>query len=929
MVLNRDNAQLLEELYQRYCNGNGQGLTPEWQRYFQSLDRSNGHPAAADKSLGHPAALLPDAGATLSHLDSKVVGVQSLIESYRRFGNLAAKIDPLEMRRENRELLSLSLYGLDAADLDRVFPTHIANFRKAKLRDIIAWMEKTYCSSIGVEYAYVRNTQERNWLEERMESTANSETLPLDLKLHLYEKLIQAESFERFLAQKYVGKKRFSIEGCETFIPLLDTVIQEGASLGVKCIVLGMAHRGRLNVLANIMQKQAGLIFAEFDEIYNTKTIDYADVKYHLGYSHDYVTRSKQEVHLSLAFNPSHLEAVNPVVLGSIRARQKKAICSQPGPNAREKVRKTFMPVIVHGDAAFMGQGIVSESLNLCNLRGYEVGGTLHIIINNQIGFTTPPPDSRSTEYATDLAKGFQVPIFHVNTDDPEAAYRVTKLALEYRQRFAKDVIVDLIGYRRLGHNETDEPAFTQPLMYEYIKKHPTSLQIHRKRLLEAKEIRSQDLDSIEQSYHTDLESTFNKARAKKFRMQVDTMQGAWSSFSRHAEKVSSKQAASKIFAAGFRKKLQNLVKTPPSFHLHPKLKRLLENREQMLQAKLPVDWGFAETLAFASILAHGHNIRFSGQDVKRGTFSHRHAVLTDYKTGAEYIPLNHFSDTQGDLEIWNSPLSEFAVLGFEYGFSLADPHTLVLWEAQFGDFANGAQIIFDQFISSSEIKWYRMSGLVILLPHAYEGQGPEHSSARLERLLQLCANQNMQVCNCSTPAQYFHLLRRQILRDFRKPLIILTPKSLLRHPAVSSTMAEMDESVFCEFLCDTNKSSWAQGERLLLCSGKIYYELEAHRAKEGRKDILIGRLEQIYPFPVEQIQAFIQACKNLKRIFWVQEEPVNQGAWSFVREPLLQLLSAKQSLNCIARPESASPAAGLLKIHQMEQEAIIKKAIG
>ena len=755
-----------------------------------------------------------------------------------------------------------------------------------------------------------------------MEAQENSRTLDLLVRRRLYEKLVQAESFEKFLAQKYVGKKRFSIEGCESFIPLLDTAIEQAAGLGVKCIVMGMAHRGRLNVLVNIMQKPTGLIFAEFDENYDPKTLDYADVKYHLGYSFDRPTLSGQPIHLSLAFNPSHLEAVNPVVLGSIRARQTKY---------QDPQGKAFMPVLVHGDAAFMGQGVIAETLNLCNLSGYRVGGTLHILINNQIGFTTLPPESRSTEFATDLAKGFQIPIFHVNADDPEAIYKATKLSLEYRQRFSKDVIIDLIGYRRLGHNETDEPAFTQPLMYAKIKKHPTAVQVYRKKLLEYPDLAEEDLQFIEEGCRTGLEDTFNAARNKKTRMKVDTMKGAWADFSTQASDAALQaKSQEKLLDKQLECIAKILTQMPSDFHLHPKLQRLLENRKKMYKGEMAVDWGFAEALAFGSILENKHDIRISGQDVKRGTFSHRHCVFVDIENAKEYLPLNHISKQQGYLEACNSPLSEFSVLGFEYGYTLADPHSMVLWEAQFGDFANGAQIIFDQFICSSEVKWQRLSGLVVLLPHGYEGQGPEHSSARLERFLQLCANQNIQVCNCSTPAQYFHLLRRQILCKFRKPLIIMTPKSLLRLPEAGSPISDIRKGSFQEFLYNKKELSAKAKkiERVLLCSGKIYYDLENYRSKQKRENVCIGRVEQLYPFPKKQIQEFLELHSHAREIIWVQEGPINQGGWHYIENYLKELLSPQQKLSCVARPESASPAAGLLKVHQKEQIELLAKAV-
>ena len=913
MILNGDNAYFLDELYEKFQK-NTQQLDPEWIRYFTSIEceSNNGY----YQKNGSLQKLKPPLLNTIK-LDYKELGVQSLIETYRRFGNLAANIDPLGLRTKNRELLQLAHYGLGNTDLNRKFDVPIQALPNAPLHKIINHFERTYCHSIGAEYAYVRNTEERDWLEQRMEETANSEPLDLKTKLTLYQKLYQAEAFEKFLSQKFIGKKRFSLEGCESFIPLLDTTIELGADLGIKCVVIGMAHRGRLNVLVNVMQKPIGLIFAEFYENYNPKTLDYADVKYHLGYSSDRITRNGKKIHMSLAFNPSHLEAVDPVVMGSIRARQNKY---------NDKDRKAYMPILIHGDAAFMGQGVVAETLNLAGLEGYTVGGTLHVIINNQIGFTTLPPESRSTEYATDLAKGFQTPIFHVNADDPEAVYRVTKLSLEYRQKFAKDVIIDLVGYRRLGHNETDEPAFTQPLMYSKIKKHPTSVKIYKEHLIQAN-IPNTELTNIEVTACIELEENFARAKTNQIQMKVDTMKGAWSDYTRTEQK---KKTNIKLLQTQLEHVAKAITKVPEDFNLHPKLQRLLNNRRKMFAGEAPIDWGFAESLAFGSILERKHNIRLSGQDAKRGTFSHRHCVFTDIQDGSEYTALNHISKTQAKFEVYNSPLSEFSVLGFEFGYSLADPHSMVIWEAQFGDFANGAQIIFDQFISSSEVKWYRMSALIVLLPHGYEGQGPEHSSARLERFLQLCANENMLICNCTTAAQYFHLLRRQAFRRTRKPLILMTPKSLLRWPEASSPIEELtnSEAIFHKVLYDTDMKRLKKTKRVLLCSGKIYYELEENRNQNKKDDIQIVRLEQLYPFPKEQIQTLLSKMPNAQEFFWVQEGPRNQGSWNYIHALLQKLLPKEKKIECIARLESASPASGLFKIHQMEQSEIIRKAL-
>ncbi|MEQ9365705.1 MAG: 2-oxoglutarate dehydrogenase E1 component, partial [Leptospirales bacterium] len=847
--------------------------------------------------------------------DHKGTAYRNLAAAFRRFGHLAADLDPLGMREQNRELLDPAFHGLDSADMDAEFESGLPALGRAKLRDIVAWFERSYCAQIGVEHSYLRIREEREWLEGAMESAENAAPLDTGVKLRLFEKLFQAEYFEKFLAQKYVGKKRFSIEGAESLIPLLDTVIEEAGRQSIEGIVIGMAHRGRLNVLVNIMEKPAGVIFAEFEENYDPGTLDYADVKYHLGHSYARMTRSQREVYLSLAFNPSHLEAANPLVMGSVRARQKLR---------DDAARTTMMPLLIHGDAAFMGQGVVAESLNLCNLDGYKVGGTFHIICNNQIGFTTLPPESRSTEYASDLAKAFQIPIFHVNADNPEAVYRSVRLAMEYRRRFQKDVIIDLIAYRRLGHNENDEPAFTQPLMYDRIKKHPTTATLYRKKLEADADVATEDLEFIINGSKSGLAASFDRAKEKNVTMRADTMGGRWADFSPQAL---DSEPQTKLLAEQLDRVYTALTDLPADFTPHPKLKRLIDNRKKMWAGETAIDWGFAEALAFGSILENGYNIRLSGQDAKRGTFSHRHCALNDVTNGSEYIPLNAISEGQGDFEVVNSPLSEYAVLGFEFGYSLADPKSLVIWEAQFGDFANSAQIMIDQFITSSEVKWRRMSGLVMLLPHGYEGQGPEHSSARLERFLQMSSQENIQVCNCTTPAQIFHLLRRQHLRRFRKPLIVMSPKSLLRLPEAGSSLEDLGKGVFREVLHDHHVSA-AKVKRVVFCSGKVYYDLKKRR-DAIKTDAAMVRVEQLYPFPKADIQKVLAKFKVAAEFAWVQEEPENQGAYYYIKDRLRACLPQGADLTPVCRPESASPAAGLMTVHKRELEELLTKAIG
>lgn len=913
-ILYGDQAHQLEEIYERYLQ-DPSSVGADWARFFDDLQ--NGRQQGTSAAISSPGAVStrsvpPGNGRSpgLAGERRKAQSVQQLVLEYRRQGYLASRLDPLGLVSPDRSRLELSLYGLSEADMDESFESGVPELGARPLREIIDYYESIYCRSLGCEYFYLRNQEERAWFQERIESPAFHEPLDRYTRLRLFEKVYQAEHFEHFLATKYVGKKRFSMEGGESLIPLLDTVIEHGGQTGLEGMVVGMAHRGRLNVLVNVLEKPAGLIFAEFDENYNPDTLDYADVKYHLGHSNRKMTRSGREVALSLLFNPSHLEAVDPVVLGSVRARQRVN---------RDLERKKYIPVLIHGDAAFVGQGVVAESLNFMNLEGYRMGGCLHVIVNNQIGFTTLPSESRSTRFATDLAKGFQIPIFHVNGDDPEAVFRVARLCMDYRNKFGKDAIIDLICYRKLGHNETDEPAFTQPRMYDAIRKHPSVASQYEKSLSESG-ISSDEIEFIKNGINEGLEASFKKARESNTRMQVDTLRGVWSGYSRGDL---DSEPETRLLADQLERVGKALVSIPEGFNIHKKLNRLIDTRKKMLEGEQGIDWGMAEALAFGSILENGHDIRMSGQDVRRGTFSHRHAVFVDTQKDAEWIPLNEISSDQGVLDIHNSPLSEFSVVGYEYGYSLSDPHALVVWEAQFGDFVNGAQIIIDQFISSSEVKWYRMSGLVMLLPHGYEGQGPEHSSARLERFLQLCAKDNMYVVNCTTPAQYFHVLRRQILSRVRRPLIIMTPKSLLRHPQATSSLDDLKTGLFQELLVDEKVGK----ERVLLfCSGKIYYDLIKDMEEKGVQDVAVVRLEQMYPFPEEEVAEVLKQSRA-GTVRWAQEEPINQGAWQFVEDRFNALLDGKR-MEVAARPESPSPAAGLSSIHKTEQADLMNRSL-
>lgn len=910
MSLSGDNVEVLEELYENYKQ-DPSSVTRDWADFFREVEVANGSLLSNGSSSG------ASYESTEHKKDSSLAdfGLLNLLNAYRRQGHLAANLDPLGINKPNREFIDLKLKALKHEDLDKEVDSGVPGLGKTKVRNIIDWFEKTYCSSIGAEHYYLVDDEEREWLQSRMEPTANSEPIQKETALRLFEKLYQADSFENFLAKKFVGKKRFSLEGGESAIPLLDTVIEEAGKYDMDGLVIGMAHRGRLNVLVNTIQKPAGLVFAEFEEKFNPSSLDYSDVKYHLGYSNKIPTKSGKEIYMTLAFNPSHLEAVDPVIAGSVRARQN--IVSNGD-------RSKWMPIAIHGDAAFAGQGIVAETLNLMNLGGYTVGGTFHIVINNQIGFTTLPSESRSTIYATDLAKGFQIPIFHVNGDDPEAVYRTVKLCMEYRSKFKKDVIIDLICYRRLGHNETDEPSFTQPLMYEIIKKHPKTIDIYAKSLLQRGDVTQAEVDAIKTRVTQNLEESFRIAKETDQPMVVNTLEGRWAQYSK--EKLDSETATTLLS-----QQLEGISKAittyPEGFVPHKGVQRVIETRIKMASGELPMDWGFAEALSFGSILENGFPIRLAGQDAERGTFSHRHVTINDTVTGRKYTPLNYISDKQAKIDVINSSLSEYACLGYEYGYSLADPNSLVMWEAQFGDFANTAQVIIDQFLTSSEYKWHRHSGLVVVLPHGYEGQGPEHSSARLERFLQLCAADNIQVANCTTAGQYFHLLRRQILRNFRKPLIIMSPKSMLRLPEACSNISEITTGAFKKVIYDQNLKA-DKIKKVLFCSGKVYYDVIKGIQDANRDDIAIVRVEQLYPFPEKELNEAINFFGKAKSYGWVQEEPRNQGAWLFLRDRLEPLLPNNVRLNYAGRKESPSPAAGHMKIHAKEQAQLVKDAL-
>ncbi|MBI3301759.1 MAG: 2-oxoglutarate dehydrogenase E1 component [Deltaproteobacteria bacterium] len=904
-LLSSDNAHFVETLYNQYL-ADPTTVSEEWRDYFSRLTTS--------APLPQPNGAVEQAVADIE----QQARVLQLINAYRVRGHFDAELDPLGItpKRSHPEL-DPGYYGFTRDDLDREFSVgRMFGMPALTLRGILSTLREAYCGTVGVEYMHIQDPVQRQWIQERVEHKRNREPLSLDTKRAILTKLYAAEIFEAFLHTKFVGHKRFSLEGAEALIPLLDTLIEHGATRGIGEVVIGMPHRGRLNVLANTLGKSYETIFSEFEgNVDPTLMMGTGDVKYHLGFSADYLTRSGETVHLSLTANPSHLEGVNPVVEGRVRAKQDRAEDSE---------RTRIVPLLIHGNAAFAGQGVVAETLNLSRLRGYSTGGTIHVIVNNQIGFTTDPEDEHSGPYASDVAKVVQAPIFHVNGEDPEAVVRVAMLAVDYRQTFKRDVVIDVVCYRRHGHNEGDEPSFTQPRMYRAIKGHPHVTWLYRERLLDRGELSADEVAAIEHDFRQRLQSALDTVKSNPPTVRLDTLKGAWLGFTRGHDGHVDTRVRRELLEYIARR----LAAVPEDFTLNPKVEKLLQARTDAVLNNGPIDWGLAELLAYGTLGCEGTPVRLSGQDSERGTFSHRHAVLVDYDTGTRHTPLSHLREGQARFNIYNSPLSEFAIMGFELGYSMDDPDTLVIWEAQFGDFANGAQTIIDQFLTCAEAKWQRMSGLVLLLPHGYEGQGPEHSSARLERYLQLCAEDNIQVANCTTPAQFFHLLRRQMKRNFRKPLVVMTPKSLLRHRLAVSSVEDLAEGSFHEILDETAPIDPWQVTRLLLCSGKVYYDLLAERERRGRADAAIVRIEQLYPLPDEVLTELLVRYERAKDVVWVQEEPRNMGAWSFMQERLQALLRSRQSLWYAGRDAQASPAVGSQKIHQQEQAAVLEQAL-
>src|SRR5882724_7283881 len=925
------NSGYVAELLDRYLQ-NPDSVDAGWRTYFASrlpggqIAHTNGNGAGATTNgngtgtNGHGAQAIPTVPVNrpsmiaMSTLQGRV---SQLINAYRVRGHLFARVDPLRLEPAAPPQLGLSNFDLTENDLDRTFSTiDMPGPKTATLRDIIQQLETTYCRSIGAEFSHLEDPEERAWLQDRMESTQNRLRLGREEQIRILTKLIDAEILEQFIHKNYVGAKRFSLEGAESLIPLLDLLVETAGAQDVGEIVLAMAHRGRLNVLANIMNKNIREIFSAFEAGAPEKYLGSGDVKYHLGYSTDHKTASGHNVHLTLAFNPSHLEWVNPVVEGRVRAKQDRR---------GDRDRRRVMPLLIHGDASFMGQGVVGETLNLAGLTGYRTGGTIHVVVNNQIGFTTLPEDSRSSMYATDIAKMIEVPIFHVNGDDPLACMQVSQLALDFRQEFGRDIVIDMYCYRRFGHNEGDEPAFTQPDLYAKIDKHPSVAQLYKRELLESGAMTDDDAASLETEFGLRLEMTLDDVKAIEKQKANDQAK-----FKESSAVFQPEYTSSPVSTAINQKELKTIVdaltRVPDDFNVQPKIKRIiLEHRRKVFENGGPYEWHYAELLAFGSLLLEGTPVRLSGQDSARGTFSTRHAILYDAKTGAPYVPLMHLGEKQARICIYNSLLSEAAVLGFDYGYSLDYPSMLCLWEAQFGDFSNGAQTIVDQFIVSAESKWQRPSGIVLLLPHGYEGQGPEHSSGRLERFLQLCAEDNIQVCNLTTAAQYFHLLRRQMKRDFVKPLIIMTPKSLLCSEPASSRAEDFTSGGFSEILGSPEVGPPEKMKRVILCSGKVYYDLLNYRTAEDIANASIIRIEQLYPLAETKLHEALKPFPKTAKLIWCQEESQNMGAWSYM-EPRLWALFGRKIIYA-GRNASASPAVGSLVVHKREQAQLIADA--
>ena len=890
------NAEItsVEGLYKQYLNDNN-SVDIGWQKFFEGFEfaRTN----------------FKDNGEIPQNV-RKEFNVINLINNYRSRGHLFTQTNPVRERRQYSPTLDIQNFGLESSDLEVVFQagTQIG-IGPAKLKDIVAHLKQTYCQSIGAEFMYIRTPEIIKWLQDKMEGSKNTPNFSLDEKKVILNKLNQAVVFENFLHTKFVGQKRFSLEGAETVIPALDAVCEKGADMGIEDFVIGMAHRGRLNVLANILNKTYKDIFTEFEGRLSEDSVFDGDVKYHMGYSSDLLSNNGKRVHLSLTPNPSHLEAVDPVVEGIVRA---KIDHTHKGDNTK------ICPILIHGDAALAGQGIVYEVIQMSQLEGYKTGGTIHVVVNNQVGFTTNYLDGRSSTYCTDVAKVVLAPVFHVNGDDVEAVVFISQLAMEFRQKFHRDVFIDILCYRKYGHNEGDEPRFTQPLLYKAIAKHPNPREIYSQQLLAQGSIEASLAKEMEQNFKNMLQEKLDEAKQVEKAKITSFLDGQWKGIQMAGSNDFEKSPDTAVDKKTFTDIAKKISLLPSDKKFFNKIESIFKERTAMIE-KDNYDWAMGELMAYATLLNEGHQVRFTGQDVERGTFSHRHAIVTVEDSEEEYVPLNNIG-AKAKLDIYNSLLSEYGVLGFEYGYAMAAPNTLAIWEAQFGDFFNGAQIIIDQFITSSEYKWRRMNGLVMLLPHGYEGMGPEHSSARMERFLQQCAENNIQVVNCTTPANQFHVLRRQLKRTFRKPLICFTPKKLLRYPTCVSSLKDFTSVNFQEVIDDAT-ANIKSVKKIAFCSGKIYYDLIEAKEKSGADDVAVVRVEQLYPTPRKQVNEILSKYKNAKDYYWVQEESENMGAWSHIMRHLNDL-----KLKYIGRHESASPATGYSKLHNQQQQDIVNK---
>jgi 2-oxoglutarate dehydrogenase E1 component len=926
-ALGADQADYLESLYEQFLSDAG-SLAPQWREYFGSLRQGTAGEVAhgpVKAALAQRAQRTVVSAATQdinTDLIAKQGAVSRLVQVYSNRGHLIADIDPLGLlQRPEPDVLKLEYYGLGESDLDSEFHTYAAwepssKAKRTKLRDIIARYRQIYCGNIGAEFAHVSNTAERLWLQDRFQEGRQNQRFTVEERKTFLWQLTAAEGLERYLATRYPAQKRFSLEGGDSLIPLMDDLIQQGGVRGVQEVVIGMAHRGRLNMLVNVLGKSPQQLFSEFEGKYDINHLQGSgDVKYHKGFSTDIRTPGGN-VHVALAFNPSHLEVVNPVVEGSVRARQERS---------NDRIGDKVVPILIHGDSAFAGQGVIMETLQMSQARGYYTGGTVHVIVNNQVGFTTNDPrDTRSTLYCSDPAKMIEAPIFHVNGDDPEAVIFVARMALDYRMTFHKDVVIDLVCYRRLGHNEADEPAATQPVMYQVIRQKRTTRQLYAEHLTANSVLAMTEADAMVERYRREMDE--GKSQAPQALGLIGNQHTVdWSKY-QNAEW--DEVAATGVKIELLRELAAKITTVPANITLHRQIASIVQNREKMAAAALPLDWGMAETLAYASLLTQGYEVRISGQDSGRGTFFHRHAVWHDQSTGTAYVPLKNISPTQPRFTVIDSLLSEEAVMGFEYGFSTTEPNCLTIWEGQFGDFANGAQVIIDQFISSGESKWGRLCNLTLFLPHGYEGQGPEHSSARLERFLQLSAENNMQVCVPSTPAQMFHMLRRQMLRKLRKPLIVMTPKSLLRHKLSVSPLDELTTGTFRNVIDEVDDLKPAQIKRVVFCAGKVYFDLLESRRSDGIQDVAIVRIEQLYPFPTTEYAAVLNKYSNAREIVWCQEEPQNQGSWYQIRHRLQEPLSTKDKLLYAGRSPAAAPATGIPKLHNMQLQGFLDAAL-